>query len=98
MEQFSGREKIERIEIVVERAGPKGISLKTIKRLTGFKLNTIKWVIYNSNNIDDCDPIVHGSLKTKIRVLLYKPHDTAYIKRKQVDKKHLKKEVKLAVN
>ena len=86
-------EKIQKVEKVLENAGRNGISLKKIHEITGMNARTIKWSIYNSTNIDDCDPMIHGSLKSRIRVFVYKPNDVSYLKRKDKNNtKNIKKE------
>ncbi len=89
-------EKIQQVEKVLKNAGQNGVSLKKIHEITGMNAKTIKWCIYNSTNIEDCDPIIHGSLKSHIRVFVYKPGEIIYFKRK--DKKNIKKEIEIKVN
>jgi hypothetical protein len=83
------------IENVVEKSGKYGVSMKNIHKLTGLSTNTIKWCIYNSKNITDCNPNLHGSYKQKIRVYIYQPtNDLTYIDRIKMLKTRSKKPVK----
>jgi hypothetical protein len=62
-----------------------GLSLKQLRTVTGFKNKEIKYYIYNSPNIEDTDPVLHGSGKAKIRVFNYTDTKLNYFIRK--DKK-----------
>ena len=84
---------MEQLENIVEKSGKHGVSLKNIHKLTGLSTRTIKWCIYNSKNIADCDPTVHGSYKRKIRVFIYQPSELTYIKR--LDKLRSKKPIRV---
>lgn len=76
------------IEPLLQDAGQKGLSIRQLTNLTGISKKNLKWYIYNSKNIGDCDPNVHGSYKTKIRVFVFKPGDKSYIdQRKRVVKR-----------
>jgi len=81
----------ETVEKLIERSGNNGISLQKIHEQTGIGKKSIKWIIYNSKNIEDVNPMLHGSCKKKIRVFSFKPFDKTYIDRKKVVKYYLKK-------
>ncbi len=70
------------IESHLKRAGEYGLSIKKLKSLTGSSKNRIKTILLNSKFVKDTNPMIHGSLKQKIRVYSYQPFETSYIKRK----------------
>jgi len=72
------------VEDVLKRV-KHGLSLKQLRAATGFKNKMIKYYIYNSPNIEDTDPVLHGSGKVKIRVFNYTDTKLNYFIRK--DKK-----------
>ena len=83
---------MEYIEELLKNANERGLSVKQLKKSTGLTKNKIIRIIFNSKNIDDCNPHVHGSGKTKIRVFVFKPSNTMYIERKKaIGKRNLKK-------
>lgn len=59
-----------------------GLSLRQLREVTGLNNNTIKYYIYTSLNIEDTDPILHGSGKVKIRVFNYSENPVNYFSRK----------------
>jgi hypothetical protein len=79
------------VENLLERSGIHGVSLQKIHEQTGICKKSIKWIIYNSKNIEDVNPMLHGSCKRKIRVFCFKSFDKTYMDRKKVVKYHLKK-------
>ena len=83
--------KINVIETLLEISGNHGLSLQKIHDQTGICKKSIKWAIYNSKNIEDVNPILHGSYKKKMRVFFFKQFDKTYIDRKKVVKYYLKK-------
>ena len=78
------------IETLLENA-PQGLSLRQLSVKTGISQKGLKWFIYNSKNITDCDPRIHGSYKQKIRVYSFKPSEMSYIERKKINKDRKKK-------
>jgi len=80
------------IEQLLENSGERGLSIKQLKGLTDLTKNKIMRIIFNSENIDDCVPHIHGSGKTKIKVFVFKPNNITYIERKKmIGKRNLKK-------
>jgi hypothetical protein len=80
------------IEQLLENAGECGLSIKQLKSLTDLTKNKIMRIIFNSENIDDCVPYIHGSGKIKIKVFVFKPNNITYIQRKKmIGKRNLKK-------
>ena len=75
------------IEYILKDKGPRGLSLRQLTFLTGVNSRRIKYHIYNSMHIEDCDPFVHGSLKSKIRVFRYTPKEQKYQIKKITKKK-----------
>ena len=69
---------MEQIETLIENAGERGISIKQLKFKTKLPKRTLNHFIYNSKNIDDCNPLLHGSCKNKIHVFIYKPSEIIY--------------------
>lgn len=80
----------ETIETLLKNA-PQGISKSQLSVSTGISQKGLKWFIYNSENITDCDPRIHGSYKQKIRVYVFKPSEMSYIERKKINKTRKKK-------
>lgn len=70
------------IESHLKQAGEYGLSIKKLKSLTNTSKNRIKTILLNSKFVKDTNPIIHGSLKQKIRVYSYEPFECSYIKRK----------------
>ena len=60
------------VEHVLKDKGPYGLSLKEIEYLLGVDRRRIMHHIFQSKNIDRTDPLLHGSLKKKIRVFKFK--------------------------
>jgi hypothetical protein len=61
------------IEHILKDKGPRGLSLRQLSFLTGSPIHRVKYHIYNSMQIKDCEPFIHGSYKSKIRVFCYTP-------------------------
>ena len=80
----------EKIETLLKNA-PHGMSKRQLSLSTGISQKGLKWFIYNSKNIADCDPVIHGSYKQKIRVYSFKPSETSYIDTKKISKNRKKK-------
>ena len=59
-----------------------GLSLRQLRNVTGLRNNMIKYYIYTSLNIEDTDPVLHGSGKVKIRVFNYNKTPVNYFSRK----------------
>lgn len=78
------------IESLLKNA-PRGLSTRQLVSKTGLSQKRLKWFIYNSKNIADCDPIVHGSYKRKIRVYVFKPSEISYIATKKISNNRKKK-------
>ena len=78
------------IESLLKNA-PNGLSTRQLTLRTGLSQKRLKWFIYNSKNITDCDPVIHGSYKQKIRVYSFKPSETTYIETKKISKNRKKK-------
>ena len=78
------------IESLLKNA-PQGLSSRQISVKTGLSQKRLKWFIYNSKNIADCDPVVHGSYKRKIRVYVFKPSEIGYIESKKISNNKRKK-------
>jgi len=78
------------IESLLKNA-PNGLSTRQLTLRTGLSQKGLKWFIYNSKNITDCDPRIHGSYKQKIRVYSFKPGEIGYIERKKINKNKKKK-------
>jgi hypothetical protein len=70
---------------------PQGMSTRQLSLTTGISQKSLKWFIYNSKNITDCDPRIHGSYKQKIRVYSFKPSEMSYIETKKINKNRKKK-------
>ena len=59
-----------------------GLSLRQLRGVTGLNNKTVKYYIYTSLNIEDTDPVLHGSGKVKIRVFNYTKTPVKYFARK----------------
>ena len=59
-----------------------GLSLRQLRKFTGLNNNAVKYYIYTSLNIEDTDPVLHGSGKVKIRVFNYTNISKKYFARK----------------
>jgi len=89
-------EQIKQIENLLENAGERGLSYKQMCKITNFSRKKIQFFIFKSMNIQDCNPIIHGSGQNKIRVFVFKPGDLNnpclnYIQQKKLHKFYLKK-------
>jgi hypothetical protein len=71
------------VEFILKDLNIKGLSLKGLKRVSGLPKRTILWHIYNSKFIENTDPLIHGSRKSKISVYNYTPVEMGYFKRKK---------------
>ena len=78
------------IETLLKNA-PRGLSKSQLSLKTGISQKRLKWFIYNSKNITDCDPVIHGSYKKKIKVYSFKPSETTYLNAKKIGKNKQKK-------
>jgi hypothetical protein len=65
----------------------KSLSLKQLKTKSSLPGKTIKYHIYTSKFIEDTNPVVHGSSKSKISVFNYTNLENSYFKRKLRNKK-----------
>ena len=59
----------------------RGLSLKRLKQILGLSKKSINYHIYNSMNIENTNPYLHGSHKQRIRVFNYTPVGKNYFKR-----------------
>lgn len=66
------------IDHILKDKGPCGLSLRQLCFLTGSPSRRVKYHIYNSMHVEDCDPFVHGSCKSKIRVFRYTTENQKY--------------------
>ena len=71
------------IEKVLQNVTRQGLSMKKLKELTKLPKRTIKYHVYNSKFIENTNPWIHGSGKTKIQVFNYTPVENNYFKRKK---------------
>ena len=78
------------IETLLKNA-PQGLSTRQLTLKTGISQKRLKWFIYNSKNIADCDPVVHGSYRQKIRVYSFNASEISYIESKKISKNRKKK-------
>jgi len=79
------------IEILLKYAGEYGLSIRQLKNKTGLSKNNIKRLLFQSKNVKDCNPLVHGSCKRKINVYSFQPFEISYIKRKKFKQNNLNK-------
>ena len=59
-----------------------GRSMRQIKGELGLTKRNILWYLYNSKNIQDTNPLLHGSGRFKIRVYNYSENSRVRIKKK----------------
>ena len=59
-----------------------GRSMRQIKGELGLTKRNILWYLYNSKNIQDTNPLLHGSGRFKIRVYNYNENSGVRIKKK----------------
>ena len=59
------------------------MSLKQLKQITGLSKKSINYHVYNSMNIENTNPFLHGSNKQKIRVFNYTQISKNYFKRNE---------------
>jgi hypothetical protein len=71
------------VETILKEFDVKGLSLKALGRVSGLPKRTVKWHIYNSRFIENTDPIIHGSRKSKIQVYNYTDVENGYFNRKK---------------
>jgi hypothetical protein len=69
-------------ENILKDKGQRGLSLRQLTFLMGVNRRRVKYHIYNSMHVKDCEPFVHGSYKNKIRVFCYTPEEQKYHSRK----------------
>jgi hypothetical protein len=77
------------IENVLKVYNERGLSIKQLKEITNISRKSIKWYIYNSNFIEETNPLIHGSLKTKINVYNYTPNKKKPISKRDRSKKEI---------
>ena len=58
-----------------------GLSMRQIKQQTKLSTRTVNYYIYNSSCIENTNPYIHGSWKSRIRVFNYTPVKMNYHKR-----------------
>ena len=56
------------METLLQNAGKHGLSIKQLKKKTGLSKNNVKRLLFESKNVKDTDPFLHGSNKRKIHV------------------------------
>ena len=61
----------------------RGLSLRQLKKITGLSKKSINYHIYNSMNIENTTPYIHGSHKQRIRVFNYTPISKKIINEKR---------------
>ena len=61
------------VDRILKDKGPSGLSLKQLSLLLGVDYRRVKYHIYNSSNIMNTNPRIHGSGKCKIKVFNYTP-------------------------
>ena len=71
------------IEQVLKEHGARGLSIKQLKNVTGLSRKEIMYRVYTSNYIENTNPWIHGSGKSRIRVFNYTPLGLNYFKRKE---------------
>ena len=75
------------VEKVLKDKGLQGLSLRKLVVLLGVDSKRVKYHIYNSKNVMDTNPLLHGSGKRKIRVYSYTPETNGYFNRRKLTKK-----------
>jgi hypothetical protein len=70
------------LELILKDYGARGLSLRRIKMATHFTKRKIMHLIYTSQFIEDTNPWLHGSNKTRINVYNYTPLNKIYKERK----------------
>jgi len=75
------------VEKVLKDKGLQGLSLRKLGVLLGVDARRVKYHIYNSKNVMDTNPLLHGSGKRKIRVYSYTTETNGYFNRKKLNKK-----------
>ena len=72
-----------KVEELLYGAGERGLSLKQLKNILLLSKNEVKYFINTSRCIDDVNPLIHGSCKSKIKVFKScEENKLNYIKRK----------------
>jgi hypothetical protein len=56
------------VEVILKDKGPRGLSLKQLSKLTGVPVRRVVWIIKWSTAVKRVDPLLHGSMKQKIKV------------------------------
>ena len=75
------------VERILKDKGPLGLSLRQLCFLMGVNTRRVKYHIYNSMHVEDCEPYLHGSYKSKIRVFNYTPETRKYQIKKTIKRK-----------
>jgi hypothetical protein len=75
------------LESILKCYNERGLSIRQIKLATDFSKRKIKYLIHNSQFIEDTNPYLHGSSKTRIDVYNYTPIKKVYSQRR-VKKNH----------
>ena len=70
------------IESVLQCYNHRGLSIKQLEKITQLCKRTITYHIYTSTFIEDTQPCLHGSTKSKINVYNYTPDAKKYFQRK----------------
>jgi hypothetical protein len=68
------------VEVLLKQNGSRGFSRRQLCKALGAKKRTVMWHIYNSRFVEDTNPSLHGSGKTKISVYNYRTKDEPYWK------------------
>ena len=71
------------VEYILKTQGPSGLSLKQLSFMLGIDKRRTKFHIYNSSNVMNTNPLLHGSHKYKINVFCYTPDCKKYSTRKK---------------
>ena len=75
------------VEIVLKNKGPRGLSMRHLILNLGVDRRRVNYHIFNSTNVMDTPPSLHGSGKSKIRVFNYTPETKNYFDRRVKSKK-----------
>jgi len=83
------------LEHVLKCYNERGLSMRQIKQASGLSKRRINHLIYTSQFIEDTNPYLHGSSKSKINVYNYTPVEKPYFTRRQRQQREISIENKI---
>jgi len=74
--------ELNELEFILKGHGERGLSTKQIKLKFNLSKRQIRHLVYTSHFIEDTNPYLHGSSKSRIDVYNYTPTEKKYLERR----------------